>query len=60
MTNGSGDRLIQQRRHSEAQFVLNLIIILIFLNICFLDLSHGKEDSVINLEFKIGLLVKNF
>ena len=41
-------------------FVLNLIFILFFLNIRFLDLSHSNEDSVMNLEFKIGLLVKNF
>ena len=31
-----------------------------FLNIRFLDLSHSNKDSVMNLEFKIGLLVKNF
>ena len=31
-----------------------------FLNIRFLDLNHGNEDSVMNLEFKIGLLVKKF
>ena len=31
-----------------------------FLNIHFLNLSHCKEDYVINLEFQIGLLVKFF
>ena len=42
-------------------FVLNLIsYIIFFLNIRFLDLSHSNEDSVMNLEFKIGLLVKNY
>ena len=42
-------------------FLLNLIFILFFfLNIRFLDLSHSNEDSVMNLEFKIGLLVKKF
>ena len=41
-------------------FVLNLIFILFFFNIRFLDLSHSNEDSVMNLEFKIGLLVKKF
>ena len=36
------------------------IYIIFFLNIRFLDLSHSNEDSVMNLEFKIGLLVKKF
>ena len=31
-----------------------------FFNISFLDLSNSNEDSVMNLEFKIGLLVKNY
>ena len=30
------------------------------LNIRFLHLSHSNEESVMNLEFKIGLLMKNF
>ena len=41
-------------------FAFNLIFILFFFYIRFLDLSHSNEDSVMNLEFKIGLLVKNF
>ena len=32
----------------------------IFLNIRFLHLSHSNEESVMNLEFKIGLLMKKF
>ena len=31
-----------------------------FYFICFLDLSHSNKDSVMNMEFKIGLLVKIF
>ena len=44
----------------QKRICIKFNIYIIFFNIRFLDLSHSNEDSVMNLEFKIGLLVKKF